>query len=80
MMLVYLLCMTILDYFYAQLTWSSNDAIKPGQYLLHVQPKQLVGYTSIDSQEAVWTWKLTDIYGYRLERKTVPEVEITIGT
>ena len=68
------------DYFYAQLTRSSNDAIKPGQYILHVQPKKLVGYIDMESQKVAWTWKLTDLYGYRLERKKVPEVEITIGT
>ena len=74
------MCKNILDYFYAELTRSSNDAIKPGKYLLHVQPEKLVGYCDMESQEVAWTWKLTNIYGYRLERKTVPEVKISIGT
>ena len=69
-----------LDFFLVQLITSSNDAIKPGTYLLHVQHKRLVGYNAMGSQEIAWTWNSTDLYGYRLERKTVPEVEIVIGT
>ena len=65
----------------AQLTTSSNNAIKPAQYLLHIQPKMIVGYNTVGSQEVAWNWSFTDLYGYRLEKKKpVPEVQIIIGT
>ena len=69
-----------LAYFLVQLITSSNDAIKPAPYLLHIQDEKLVGYNAIGTQEVAWTWKATDFYGFRLKRKIVPEIEIIIGT
>lgn len=68
------------DYFLVQLITSSNEAIKPATYLIHVQPKEIIGYNAIGNQEVAWTWSSTDFYGYRLERKVIPEIEIIIGT
>ena len=67
-------------YFLVQLITSSNGAITPAPYLLHVQHKKLVGYNAMGNQEVVWTWNSTDFFGFRLKRKIVPEIEIVIGT
>ena len=66
-------------YFLVQLIASSNGAITPAPYLLHVQHKKLVGYNAMGNQEVVWTWNSTDFFGFRLKRKIVPEIEIVIG-
>ena len=68
-----------LAYFLVQLIRSSNESIRPATYLMQVQPKKIVGYNVIGDQNVVWTWNSTDLYGFRLERKIVPEVEIIIG-
>ena len=70
---------SFVDYFLVQLITSSNDSIKPAPYLLHVQPKKLVGYNTMGNNEVAWTWNSTDFLGYHLERKIVPEVEMVIG-
>ena len=67
------------DYFLVQLTTSSNDAIKPGTYLIHVQDKKLVVYDAMDHHKIAWTWDSTDLYGFRLQKNIVPEIEIVIG-
>ena len=74
-----LLCCVSSEYFLVQLITSSNKAIDPATYLIHVQAKKIVGYNAIGSPKVVWTWESTDLYGYRLERETIPEVEIIIG-
>ena len=71
---------SFLDYFLVQLITSSNNAFKPAPYLLHVQPRKLVGYNAMENHEVAWTWKSTDFYAYRFQRKEVPQVEIVIGT
>ena len=71
--------MNLSEYFLVQLITSSNKAIQPATYLIHIQAEKIVGYNAIGNQEVVWTWDSTDLYGYRLERKTIPEVEIVIG-
>ena len=68
-----------LEYFMVQLTTSSNSAITPAQYLLHIQPKTIVGYNTVGSQEVAWTWSFTDLCGYRLDKTAATDVQIIIG-
>ena len=67
------------DHFLVQLITSSNEAIKPAPYLMHIQPKRIVGYNAIGNQEVAWTWNSTDFYSYQLKKTKFPEVEIVIG-
>ena len=68
------------DYFLVQLITSSSEAIRPGTYLIHIQDKKIVGYDAMEHQKIVWTWNSVDLYGFRLQRNIVPEIEIVIGT
>ena len=67
------------DYFLVQLITSSNETIKPGTYLIHVQDKKIVGYDAMDHHKMVWTWDSTELYGFRLQKNIVPEIEMVIG-